>query len=53
MNLTDDEKKVIKNILERQLQEFRVDEVKRDVPLQFLHAENEYEKILQDLIKKF
>ena len=53
MNLTKDEKETILFLLERQLKQFKGEEIKRDVPLKFLEAEEENERFLQNLVKKF
>ncbi|MBR9700161.1 hypothetical protein GOV09_06905 [Candidatus Woesearchaeota archaeon] len=53
MELTKEEQQTIKFILERQLEQFKKEEVKRDVPINFLEAEKEYEKFLENLLKKF
>lgn len=53
MELTKDEKETIKFLLERQLKQFKGEEIKRDVPLKFLEAEKENEEFLENLIEKF
>lgn len=53
MELTKDEKKLIKALLERQLDELKGEEVKKDAPLTFFEAEQEYEKFLNNILRKF
>ena len=53
MDLNKDEKLVIKKLIERQLQFFKGEEVKRDVPIKFLQAEEKNEEFLKNLLKKF
>ena len=53
MELTKDEKETIRFLLEKQLKQFKGEEIKRDVPLKFLEAEKENEEFLKNLIRKF
>jgi hypothetical protein len=53
IELSKDEKETIKFILQKHLEEYKKEEVKRDVPLKFLQAEEDYEEWLEKLIKKF
>jgi hypothetical protein len=53
MELTKDEKETVKFVLEKHLELFMSEEIKRDVPLKFLQAEEQYEDFLKNLIKKF
>jgi hypothetical protein len=53
MNLDKDEKLVIKTLIGRQLKFFKGEEVKRDVPLKFLRAEEKNEEFLKKLLGKF
>ncbi len=52
MDLTKDEKETISFLLEKQLKQFKGEEITRDVPLKFLEAEKSYEEFLENLIKK-
>ena len=53
IELNKDEKETIKFILQQHLEEYKKEEIKRDVPLKFLQAEEKYEEWLEKLIKKF
>ncbi len=53
MQLTKDEKELIRTLIQRQLKEFQGEEVERDVPLNFLQAEKNYESFLMQLLEKF
>ncbi len=53
MELTNDEKQLIRFLLEKNLKELKGEEVKKDSSLAFFTAEEEYENFLEKLIKKF
>jgi len=51
MTFTEDEKKAIKFLVKRELEEFKKEEVKVTNP-PFLLVEKEYEILLKDILKK-
>ncbi len=53
MNLTNDEKEMIKNLLIKKLKDFKNQEVTREVPVALLKGEKEFEMFLEQLITKF
>jgi hypothetical protein len=53
MELTKDEKQTLRLLVQEKLKEFRGEEIKRDVPVKFLKAEEDYENFLETLLKKF
>ncbi len=53
MNLTNEEKNVLKKLVERELKEFENEEkVIRDVMPTFIASEEKYESMLKDLLGK-
>lgn len=53
MNLTNEEKNILKELVERELKEFENEEkVIRDVMPTFIASEEKYESMLKDLLGK-
>jgi hypothetical protein len=52
MELTKEEREVLKMLLEKQIKELNWEEVKKDAPLDWFAAEQEYKQFLSNLLKK-
>ena len=52
MNLTEDEKKVVKHIIEEHLKEIENKAALRDATPAFLAADVKYDDLLRDILKK-
>ncbi|MBR9703638.1 hypothetical protein GOV10_06360 [Candidatus Woesearchaeota archaeon] len=53
MTLNKLEKKVAHDIIKQHLKQYQKEGVHRDVPVNFLKAEQDYETFLKELLKKF